>query len=162
MLKILIIMMLFMISNDNYAKERTESECKKESNVYQNAKAKYEDAKAKKEYEKSKLLEKLAYNKIMDYQICRSGKNIYVKHEYLTDDKYKNEYYKKKYKEELQNNTVSIKSIFKEEKRKAWLEYYKRPQDCIKPKSTAKFAKCLNDRDTQANKFDVSWSKKKH
>jgi hypothetical protein len=58
------------------------------------------------------------------------------------------------------NYSGNIKGLFTGEKQNSWIKYYKKPKDCIRPKSTQWFAKCLKHRDDEAIKFDSIWRKK--
>lgn len=54
-------------------------------------------------------------------------------------------------------NKLKIKGLFTGDKQQAWLDYYRPPKECLSPKSTQQFSKCLKFRDNEANKFRKVW-----
>lgn len=106
------------------------------------------------------------------YQNCRSGKNrsakrkvkVY-KHAFASNNSnrsaksetksYGNLVFKAK------NSTFSrpirFNTKFEGDKQKAWIAHYKTPKACLKPKSTAKFAECIQHRNAAAHQFSQQW-----
>lgn len=100
------------------------------------------------------------------YQDCRKGKNktstkVKAKKTYRYYAKNNNSYYKNT-RNSFNNSPVTMKTKFKGEKQEAWLEYYRTPPECIKPKKTSVFATCLANRDEIAIKFDEIWESNKN
>lgn len=98
-----------------------------------------------------------------EYQDCRRGKikSINSNNQTKYSEKRSSQPYKTKriIKTKKSNFSGGIKGLFTGEKQNAWIRYYKKPKECIRPKTTKWFAKCLNIRDIEAQKFDVLWKK---
>ncbi|KGJ90474.1 hypothetical protein [Thalassotalea sp. ND16A] len=62
-------------------------------------------------------------------------------------------------KDQLGRQALTVKGLFEGVKQQAWLDFYQRPKDCRKPKTTSKFSKCLKHRDEAAENFKVHWVK---
>ena len=52
------------------------------------------------------------------------------------------------------SSAIVIKEKFAGKKKYAWLKYYRQPDQCIKPKTLAIFAFCVEDRQTQQGYFE--------
>ncbi|TLU67351.1 hypothetical protein FE810_03460 [Thalassotalea litorea] len=61
--------------------------------------------------------------------------------------------------DQLGDQVLHIKGLFTGEKQTAWLRFYQPPKQCLHPKSTRIFAKCLAYRDKQAAMFSKVWGK---
>ena len=156
MIKILIIIMLLVISNQSYGK----SKCQPEWNALKAVQSQLRN-------KSTEYLRKKEHKKHSEYQSCRKGKN-----QKSTSYKKKKSYYKtsnhtqknskvKKYKYSKSiTNKVTLKSKFSGKKQKAWLKHYRIPQDCKNPKSSSKFARCLEQRDRKAEHFEIVWRSK--
>jgi len=116
--------------------------------------------------EKTRDIERKLHTK---YQICRKNKNSpsssNSKAKHLKVNDQKKSYNKSKaqppiYPKQLGSPALlNIKGRYEGRKQNGWIQYYKTPKDCFRPKSTATFAKCLNNRDEEAKKFDIIWNK---
>jgi hypothetical protein len=100
------------------------------------------------------------------YQNCRENKNKYTEKRAVKNKSKKNKLYiqenqssykSSKYKKG--KSTANVKGRYQGLKQDGWIQYYKTPKECFKPKSSSAFAKCLNHRDEEAKKFDVIWAK---
>ena len=149
MLRILIVITLLVISNQSLAK----SKCEKEWDALKAVQAQLRHKST--EYLRNK--ERIRHT---EYQNCRKGKSKKssngnsVKTTYKPQKKY---YSNKKVRNSFGNSKVNIKSKFTGEKQEAWLAFYKTPKECIAPKTTTKFAKCINDRNLAAKHFTNNW-----
>ena len=149
MLKILWIIFLLIVSNQVYAKSKCELEWKSLKAVQSQLR-----------HKSSEYLREIEHKKHNEYQNCRKGKNK-KSNTYQTKKTYKTQtkYYSNQYaRNTFKNSPIKMKAKFKGVKQEAWLEQYETPKDCIKPKSTAKFASCLNSRDIKAEEFDIEWN----
>ncbi|XPF94276.1 hypothetical protein ACM9HF_20045 [Colwellia sp. RE-S-Sl-9] len=154
MLKTLWIILFLIITNKSYAKSKCEVELNELQHIQSLLRHKTSEYLRDKEHK--------AHEK---YQICRSRKNnqssnnkskkIYSKKTTTKKKYYPNQYVKKSFGK----STVKIKGKFKGDKQNAWIEYYKTPKECIKPKSTSQFASCLNKRNVEAERFSTEWDK---
>jgi len=102
------------------------------------------------------------HRKHNEYQHCRQGKSKKSKAEKTKIKKYKSKnvvaYQKPKvYKQYNSKYSGQIKGLFTGKKQKAWIQYYKRPNKCLIPKSIPLFSKCLKHRNDAADKFDIQW-----
>jgi len=103
------------------------------------------------------------HKKHSEYQKCRrntnkqSSSNSRTKHY----EKQRIQTYSPKQLAKIKKSNYSgnIKGIFTGEKQNSWIKYYKKPKECIRPKSTQWFAKCLKHRDDEAIKFNSTWRK---
>lgn len=55
------------------------------------------------------------------------------------------------------SKSIVIKSKFKGNKQAQWLNFYKRPAKCAKPKTTQVFAYCMEDKTTQQQVFEQKY-----
>lgn len=104
--------------------------------------------------------ERVAWQK---WQDCKKGKNRTKKKTIKPKRKiYKPTNNKKTIKFEQDfvfttNNALVVKGKYKGKKQQAWLNYYKMPKDCKKPKSTQQFAACLNEKEQQQIAFEKQY-----
>ena len=47
------------------------------------------------------------------------------------------------YPKVLSNKPLNMKGAFSGDKQQAWLDFYQKPKECLKPKSTQQFAYCI-------------------
>ncbi|MDO6426834.1 hypothetical protein Q4489_07410 [Thalassotalea sp. 1_MG-2023] len=100
-----------------------------------------------------------------EYQDCRSGKNKASKNKNTIKKQVKSnnrpatkrQLSFSKQKPIKYTRPISFSGRFKGEKQVAWVEFYETPNECLKPKSTQAFAKCMAHRDEQAFIFDKRW-----
>ncbi len=150
MLKVILILAFLIASNPILAK----SKCEDEWNALKSIQSQMRQR-------STEYLRVEEHKKHDEYQNCRKGKTNNKNSEgknsqkkYSTSKKY---YLQKKLRNSFNSSAVNMKTKFKGEKQQAWLDYYTTPKDCISPKSTAKFAKCLDERDNKAIEFDLNW-----
>jgi len=101
------------------------------------------------------------------YQNCRKNKNNYSKKNSVNTDRKKLEktynqtkiqpYKSSRYKKG--KATANIKGRYQGVKQDAWIQHYKTPKKCFRPKSISAFATCLKHRDSEAIKFDAIWKR---
>jgi len=53
-------------------------------------------------------------------------------------------------------NSIVIKAKYHGQTQQDWLDFYRRPTKCIRPKSTKIFAYCIEDEHKQQHRFDQS------
>lgn len=161
MLKYLIPPLLVFVSNIAFAKK---SNCDYEMSQLKNIQTMMRKGNYN---ERTRDIERKLHTK---YQNCRKNKNKLSNSN--TDHHKTNEQKKPSNKEKIQNYSypkenwtstlTNIKGRYQGLKQDGWIKYYKTPNNCFRPKSTAAFAKCLNNRDVEAKKFDAIWAKKNH
>ena len=59
-----------------------------------------------------------------------------------------------------QNTSLNFRGRFSGEKQKAWLAYYKQPEQCVKPKSLQDFAWCTEHKTKSSEVFSELWHSK--
>lgn len=98
------------------------------------------------------------------YQHCRKGKNTKAKaFKRTTASKSYNAQHitnyrvQKKHALNQVNGSGNAQGLYLGDMQNAWLAYYTKPKECIRPKSTKQFAKCLQHRDEQASNFEQQW-----
>ena len=52
------------------------------------------------------------------------------------------------------SNAITIKNRYKGHQLQAWLNYYQPPKACLRPKTTQRFAYCVEDRQRQQTNFE--------
>lgn len=153
MLKTILLGLLFIASTETFAKSKCELEWNALKAVQSQLRHKSTEYLREKEHKKNNA-----------YQDCRKGKNknnTSIKStQYLPSNTPSKHYSVGQARHSFNNSSVKMKGKFTGEKQESWNNYYVRPKDCINPKSTSKFAECLNDRDMQAAKFDLLWADK--
>lgn len=108
--------------------------------------------------------ERVAWQK---WQDCKKGKLNKKKNKLI---KSKRKIYKPKVNEKIikleqgsafsTNKGLVVKGKYKGRKQQAWLNYYKMPQGCKKPKSTQQFAACLYEKEQQQIAFEKQYIKR--
>lgn len=151
MLKILLIIGLLTVSNQTFAKSKCEREWNDLKSIQTQMRHRSTEYLRNKEREKHK-----------EYQDCRKGKKKKSK-KYKRKANYNNQSTNNTYRKYTSNtitNTVSLKGKFSGDKQDAWVQYYDKPQECIKPKDISQFSRCLKYRDEKAIDFDREWNSK--
>lgn len=96
------------------------------------------------------------------YEHCRKGRNANSKNTVNSANQNLTKRYLYNKSRSSKSNvfkgaSINIKGRFSGEKQNAWFDYYNKPKECIKPKSTSQFAKCIVHRDELAKEFEVVW-----
>lgn len=152
MLRIIIAIILLIISIQSPAK----SKCELEWNALKAVQAQLRN-------KSTEYLRNKERKKHTEYQNCRKGKSKKNSNKHVIKNTYnpqKKYYSNRKIRNSFGNSKVNIKSKFTGEKQQAWLAFYKTPKECISPKTTTKFAKCINDRNLAAEHFSNNWDNK--
>lgn len=97
------------------------------------------------------------------YQQCRMGKTDKISPQKSSPLKQQSSNHRRKVyysnaKNPFQDAKVAVKGRYEGEKQKAWVDYYRAPPECKKPKSTSAFAKCMAHRDEVSKEFDKKWA----
>ncbi len=147
MYKLILVTILFFC-NHSFAK----SKCPNEWNALKEVQNKLRKQSSSYLRDKEHKLHKI-------YQDCRKGKNKKIDSYYVKKKNSSSSSSKQypKYNLKQPEYSGTIKGLFEGEKQDAWLNYYKRPRECLKPKTTQQFSKCLNHRDEEATKFNKIW-----
>lgn len=152
MLKILVAISLLIVSNQTIAK----SKCEREWNALKSVQSKLR-------HKSTEYLRNKEHRKHKKYQDCRKGKTKSSKKSrtktYSSTPKntYKKHYPNYYVRNTFNSSSVNVKAKFKGEKQNEWMQYYVIPKECISPKSTSKFARCLAERDKEAEEFSKKW-----
>jgi hypothetical protein len=133
MLKILWMTFLLIVTNQSHAKSKCEFEWKQFKSIQSLLRQK-----------STEYLRRIEHEKHNEYQNCRKGK---------TNKTYRSS--------RTQNsNQIKLENIYSGKKQKAWLKYYRTPQNCKSTKSEKKFKRCLEKRNDKASHFERVWSSK--
>lgn len=151
MIKIVLIFILFTISLPSYSASKCQEEWDYLKKVQAQLRYKSTEYWRKKEHEAHNI-----------YQNCRKGKNKKTTSRSSQIEIYKNKKSKIKFKKykKVGNPIATVKGFYTGEKQNAWIKYYKTPKECKNPKTTSKFAKCLEHKRETSKEFDIIWKEK--
>ena len=149
--KLLTMILLLVISNELFA----QSKCQDEWSDLKNA----QNVSRQSSNEWTRNWEKRAFN---EYNKCIKRKNNSQKYRQKSSynkNRNLNESYTVYFDREFTTKPIEVKARYTGEKQDAWLKYYrsKKTDECKNPKSTKLFAKCLEEREKLAVKFDMNW-----
>lgn len=65
--------------------------------------------------------------------------------------------YNKKTIQHFSSNKLVLKGRYSGDKQFKWLDFYKRPKKCVRPKTTQVFAYCMEHKEKQQLKFDKQY-----
>jgi len=156
MFKALFLVVLILLSFQSFAfKSKCPSEWSSLKNIQKQMKLGHRVA----EMERLKKEERKRFTA---YENCRKGRNSNSKNTVKSANQSRTKQYSYSNSRSSRANvfkgaSVNIKGRFSGEKQRAWIDYYRKPKECIKPKSTSQFAKCMAHRDEVAKEFDVVW-----